>query len=306
MSPAVLLEEAPLDMEYSHEPVLLRETLEHLVTDRDGLYLDATTGLGGHAEALMRTISAHGQLLGCDVDPEALETARRRLAPYAGRVRLVRANFRALGPFLSESPRKLAGALFDLGVSSLQFDKPERGFSILRDGPLDMRLDPVGGLTAASIVNTWPKEQIELLLREFGEEPAAGRIARAIVAARALRPLLTTGDLRALLEAHLPRTGRTHPATRTFMALRIAVNQELENLTRGLEGVLPHVAPGGRVAVISFHSLEDRIVKNLFQSLVDAGRCRWVVRTPICAGREELEANPRARSAKLRVAEVRS
>jgi 16S rRNA (cytosine1402-N4)-methyltransferase len=292
------------DMDYTHEPVLLNETLQNLVTDRDGLYLDATTGLGGHAEAVLRTLSAHGRLIGTDVDPEALETAQRRLAPYAGRFRLIRSNFRALGHILAGESRKLAGALFDLGVSSLQLDKPERGFSIARPGPLDMRLDQQSPLTAARIVNEWPVEQIELLLREYGEEPAAGRIARWIVSARAQKPFETTGDLAALIESRIGRTGRLHPATRAFMALRIAVNQELENLTRGLESVLPFMAEGGRIAVITFHSLEDRIVKHVLKSFVDSGKCRWVVRTPVCPGPEEVARNPRSRSAKLRVAEV--
>ncbi len=187
-------------------------------------------------------------------------------------------------------------------MSSLHFDKPERGFSFSKEGPLDMRLSPDNPLTAAAIVNTWPAEQLAMLIKEFGEDPSAGRIARGIEARRKLRPFETTTDLAAHIETLVPRAG-THPATRTFMALRIAVNAELENLTRGLEGVLPHLAPGARLAVISFHSLEDRIVKNVFAALAAQGACRRVGRAPVAPSPEETAANPRARSAKLRVVE---
>lgn len=296
-----------MERDHIHAPVLLEEAVRLLVTDRDGTYLDATVGLGGHSTAIMDTISAQGRLIGLDMDPEALAAAERRLEAFTGRFRLVRANFRNLGQFLENGKSEpLAGALFDLGVSSLQLDKASRGFSLLREGPLDMRLDPDSPLTAARIVNEWPLEQLELLLRENGEERQAGRIARLIVQSRARRPLATTRDLAALIERAMPRTGRIHPATRTFMALRIAVNQELENLTRGLEGVISFLRPGGRLAVISFHSLEDRIVKNVFRSFVEHGWCTGVTQAPVCPGPEEIERNPRARSAKLRVVEKSS
>ncbi|MDE2291751.1 MAG: 16S rRNA (cytosine(1402)-N(4))-methyltransferase RsmH, partial [Elusimicrobia bacterium] len=205
-----------------------------------------------------------------------------------------------------EAPASLSGALFDLGVSSLQLDKPARGFAFRHEGPLDMRLDPDSPLTAARIVNEWPAEQLELLLREYGEEREARRIAKWIVEARAHERFETTTQLAKLIAQRLPRAGgRIHPATKTFMALRIAVNQELEALTRGLESVLPHLKPGGRLAVISFHSLEDRIVKNLFKSLVEHGQCAAVTDSPVCAGTVEVARNPRARSAKLRVVERR-
>ena len=286
---------------YSHVPVLLKEVLDLLVTDPEGTYLDATVGLGGHAGAVLSTISAQGKLIGTDVDPEALAAASSRLLAFTGRVRLVRANFRNLGQVLAPEAGQLAGALFDLGVSSLQFDKASRGFSIQHNGPLDMRLDPDSPLTAARIVNEWPAEQLELLLRENGEERNAGLIARRIVSVRAQKPFETTDDLKSLIEREFPRTGRIHPATRTFMALRIAVNQELENLTRGLESVVSLLKPGGRLAVISFHSLEDRIVKNVFKSFMDQGWCERVTHAPVCPGPEEVGHNPRARSAKLRV-----
>jgi len=300
----------PLTMEpdaYEHEPVLLAEVLRHLVTEPAGFYLDATLGLGGHAEAILRTLSAQGKLLGLDMDPEALHAAGERLKAHPGQFRAVRANFRTLGQVL-EAQRffPLAGALFDLGVSSMHFDKPERGFSFEREGPLDMRLSPDNPLTAGMIVNNWPTEQLALLLKEFGEEPAANRISRAIGERRQKRPFQTTTELAEFIAGFMPR-GRTHPATRTFMALRIAVNAELENLTRGVEGVLPYLMQGGRLAVISFHSLEDRIVKNIFSSFVEQGVCRYLEgaggKSAITPSAEELARNPRSRSAKLRIVE---
>ncbi len=292
---------------WTHEPVLLEETLARLVGDPDGLYLDATLGLGGHAQAVLNRLGPSGRLLGLDADPEALTEATRRLAPFGERFRAVRTNFSRLAAALeSEGFFPLSGALFDLGVSSLQLDKPSRGFSFRRDGPLDMRLGPDAALTAEQIVNRWPAEQIAMLLREFGEEPQAERIARAIAAARAKAPLSSTIQLAAVVESVVPREGK-HPATRTFQALRIAVNQELESLTRGLETVAPYLKSGGRLCVISFHSLEDRIVKNVFAALVAEGRFRHLgrgdARSAVAASPDELERNPRARSAKLRVVE---
>lgn len=293
-----------IEMSYTHEPVLLEECLAHLLTDPEGTYLDATVGLGGHSEGLLKALGPAGRVIGTDMDPEALESAAERLKPFAGRFTLIRTNFRNLRQVLEgENVPPLAGALFDLGVSSLQLDKASRGFAFSQEGPLDMRLDPSSPLTAASIVNRWPMEQLALLLREYGEERHAARIARLIVTERAKKPFETTRELAELLEARLPRGGGIHPATRTFMALRIAVNQELENLTRGLEAILPFLQPGGRLGVISFHSLEDRIVKNVFRSLAEHGQCVPVGPSPVRPGPEELQRNPRSRSAKLRVVE---
>ncbi|MBI3549914.1 MAG: 16S rRNA (cytosine(1402)-N(4))-methyltransferase RsmH [Elusimicrobia bacterium] len=291
---------------YAHVPVLTQEVLEHLVTNKDGLYLDATIGLGGHSEALLKTISAQGKLLGMDMDPEALQMAAQRLKPYAGKVRLVHENFRNLGQTLeTEKFFPLSGALFDLGVSSLQFDKPSRGFSLQKDGPLDMRLDPAGNpLTAARILNEWPKEQLAMLFKEFGEEPRSAQAARWIIERRADKAFETTLDLARFLESKFGRRqGDIHPATRIFMALRIAVNRELENLTRGMESIFPYIASGGRIAVISFHSLEDRIVKHVFNSFIAQGDCRAVTPTPLRPAPTEVALNPRSRSAKLRVVE---
>lgn len=295
------------EVRYSHQPVLIKETLERLVTDENGLYLDATLGLGGHCEALLKRISAPGKVLGLDADPEALAQADHRLSAYGKSFHAVRANFRSLGAVLEkEKFFPLAGALFDLGVSSLQLDKPSRGFSFLRSGPLDMRMGPDATLTAGEIVNRWPADQIAMLLTTFGEEPDAQRIARAIIERRAKKPLTTTSELAAVVESVVPRTGR-HPATRTFQALRIAVNRELESLTRGLESVVPYLKTGGRLAVITFHSLEDRLVKDLFASLVARGQCSYLgrgsARAALIASDEETSRNPRSRSAKLRVVE---
>ena len=294
-------------MEYEHEPVLLESVLRHLVKEPAGFYLDATLGLGGHAEAILRKISTQGKRLGLDMDPEALHAAGERLKAHPGQFRAVRANFRTLGQVLeAEKFFPLAGALFDLGISSMHFDKPERGFSFSHEGPLDMRLAPENTLTAGMIVNNWPSEQLALLLKEFGEEPAANRIARAIAQRRQKQPFTCTTELADFIAGLLPR-GRTHAATRTFMALRIAVNAELESLTRGLESVLPYLMQGGRIAVISFHSLEDRIVKNIFSSFVEQGVCRYLEsaggKSALTPSVEEVARNPRARSAKLRIVE---
>ncbi|MBI5243827.1 MAG: 16S rRNA (cytosine(1402)-N(4))-methyltransferase RsmH [Elusimicrobia bacterium] len=292
------------EREYAHEPVLLQEVLSLLVEDRDGLYLDATLGAGGHAEAVLRSLSCEGRLLGMDLDPEALSLSSERLKEFGGRFRCVQGNFKDIARILqNEGFFPLAGALFDLGVSSLQLDEPSRGFAFQREGPLDMRLDPANPLTASRIVNEWPTEQIELLLREYGEEREAPRIARWIVEARSKEPIETTGGLASLIEARVPRSGGIHPATRTFQALRIAVNGELENLTRGLGDVLPMLRSGGRIAAISFHSLEDRIIKNVFRSFTGNGTCRGLSDGPLTPRQEEVERNPRSRSAKLRAVE---
>ncbi len=292
---------------YEHQPVLLAEVLDLLVTDLGGLYLDATLGLGGHSEAILRAIPPQSRLLGLDWDPESLARASERLRPFGERFRGVNANFRTVGDVLQrEKFFPLAGALFDLGVSSLHFDKAERGFSFMHEGPLDMRLSPSNPLTAAQIVNRWPEEQLAMLFKEYGEEPQARRIAKAIVDARAHGPFETTTQLAAVIEKAVPRAGaKTHPATRAFMALRIAVNAELENLTRGLENVLPFLQHGGRLAVITFHSLEDRMVKTLFAGFVEQGACRFVGTRAeaIKPSADEVARNPRARSAKLRVVE---
>ena len=290
--------------DYTHEPVLLAETLEHLLTDRGGLYLDCTLGLGGHSAAILKELTPQGRLLGLDMDPESIHLATRRLHDHAN-FEAARSNFRDAARVVAD--RKffpLTGALYDLGVSSMHFDKGERGFSFMHTGPLDMRLSPDNPLTADAIVNRWPEEQIAMLLKEYGEEPYAQKIARAIANRRAQRPFASTTDLADHIASLMPRH-KTHQATKTFQALRIAVNAELENLTRGLETIVPYLQHGGRLAVITFHSLEDRIVKTLFSSFVANGTCKLVEggEGAIKPSAEEVTRNPRARSAKLRVVE---
>jgi len=301
-----------------HAPVLLAEVLAALAPRPKGRYLDGTLGGGGHAEAILAASAPDGRLLGLDRDPAALDRARARLAPFGARAVCVHARFGALGAVAAAhgfSP--LDGVLLDLGISSDQLDDPTRGLSFQRDGPLDMRLDPGEDVTAADLVNTLPERDLADLIYRFGEERRSRRVARAIVAAR---PIATTGGLAEVVARAVGggRAARIHPATRTFQALRIAVNGELDELAAALPQAIAHLAPGGRLAVISFHSLEDRIVKH---ALRDAARdcvcppglpecrcahraeMRLITRRPMEPSNAEAAQNPRARSAKLRVAE---
>jgi 16S rRNA (cytosine1402-N4)-methyltransferase len=282
-----------------HQPVLLEEAMELLAVSAGGLWVDGTVGLGGHAQEILRRSAPDGRLLGLDRDPQALALAARRLADQAARVRLLRADYRELPGLLGgERPR---GVLLDLGVSSLQLDAPERGFSFQREGPLDMRMDPDGPRSAADLVNGLPERELADLIFRYGEERASRRIARAIAYARARAPLRTTTELAAVVRRAIPRRGRRgiDPATRTFQALRIAVNGELEGLDRCLESLAGTLAEGGRLAVIAFHSLEDRQVKHTFRALAGQG-FRLLTRKPLRPGPEEERRNPRARSARLR------
>jgi len=303
-----------------HRPVLLAEVLDLLNVRQGGTYIDATLGGGGHALAILEGIGSRGFLLGIDRDREAVRRARRRLAAWHEQARLVRGNFGNVGNAAkAQHLDRVDGVLLDLGVSSDQLGNAERGFSFVADGPLDMRMDTSMGETAFDIVNAFSEEKLCAVLRSLGEEPRARQIARAIVRERSRQPITTTGQLAALVErAARGRRGRRHPATRTFQALRIAVNNELEELQQGLEQGVSLLRDGGRMAVIGFHSLEDRIVKRFFAahvgkwtSLQGGGR-EWtgerpcvalVNRKPVTPSREEQVANPRARSAKLRVAE---
>ncbi|MFN3286600.1 MAG: 16S rRNA (cytosine(1402)-N(4))-methyltransferase RsmH [bacterium] len=284
-----------------HVPVLVDAVLEWLQPRPGGLYVDATVGAGGHAERILEACGPDGQLVGIDRDPEALEAAGRRLSPYTSRVRLVGGDFRHLRDLLQEAGvREADGILFDLGVSSLQLERAERGFSFHLPGPLDMRMDPRQPQTAADLVNGLPENQLAELIQRYGEEPFARRIARSIVRRR---PLRTTTDLVEAVQAAVPRSRwprRIHVATRTFQALRIATNQELDALEAALAQVPDVLRPGARVVVISFHSLEDRLVKQAFRS---DPSLRPLIRKPVRPGREEVRQNPRARSARLRAAE---
>jgi len=265
--------------------------------------IDATVGLGGHAAALLERLVPGGFLLGLDRDAEALELARGHLAPFAGHFELVHGDFRDLaGHAARHLGRGADGVVMDLGVSSYQLERADRGFSFLADGPLDMRMDASQGRPASELLARSGERELERILRECGEERFARRIARAIAERRGR--LRTTGDLAALVEAVVPRREpRLHPATRTFQALRIAVNDELGALEAAL-GTLPQwLAPGGRLAVISFHSLEDRIVKQALRGFASEGVVTVVTRKPLRPTAEEVAANPRARSARLRVAE---
>jgi 16S rRNA (cytosine1402-N4)-methyltransferase len=300
-----------------HAPVLSHDVQARLVTDATGRYVDATLGGGGHARALLDVLEPEGSVLGLDRDPEALATARDRLADAreAGRFRAVHGTFGTLRDVLeAEGVVPIDGLLLDLGVSSHQIDEPERGFSFRDEGPLDMRMDPQRGLTARQVVNEWAERDLRDVLREYGEERRAGSLARAIVQAR---PLDTTRDLAEVIEANVPPPDTVGTLTRVFQALRIVVNAELDELEDALEQATECVRPGGRIAVISYHSLEDRRVKRYLRYGNFEGEPRrdlygtlvapWTEtpRGPIEAGEEEVEANPRARSARLRVAERR-
>ena len=308
------------DLTY-HTPVLLAEVVAGLEPRRGRVYVDATLGGGGHAEAVLRASAPDGRLIGLDWDDEALEQARERLREWGERAQLVRANFADVEVVLmSLGIETVDGVLLDLGVSSRQVDEPSRGFSFQREGPLDMRMDRRQPRSARELVRSAPLEELARIFRDYGEERRARAVAREIGRERERgAELATTTELAALVERVVgPQWGRTHPATRVFQALRIAVNHELENLERGLEAAVNRLKSGGRVAVISFHSLEDRLVK---QRLVDwstscvcppdfpvcrchrVQRVRLVTRKPVTASEAELEANPRSRSAKLRVAE---
>jgi 16S rRNA (cytosine1402-N4)-methyltransferase len=296
-----------------HQTVLLAETVELLAPAPGKVFLDGTLGGGGHTEALL---AAGARVIGLDQDPEALAFARERVGSSGADFEAVDSSFGKAGEVLdSLGIPQIDGALLDLGVSSRQIDAPDRGFSFMHDGPLDMRMDPRGAVTAADLVNNSSGEELEQIFRTYGEEPQARRIVAALVRQRANQPFSTTLQLANAIESATPRRGKTHPATRVFQALRIAVNRELDVLTEGLEGLSQRLAAGGRFAVIAFHSLEDRIVKNFFKSRSQEwlDRPEWpeprrnpdhifraITGKPVIASPAEQRANPRARSAKLR------
>ena len=305
-------------MTRQHVPVLLREVVEALAVRPGGRYVDCTLGAGGHAEAILEAASPDGELLGIDLDPEALSTARERLATFAERVTFVEGNFGQVGGLCRERDfAPVQGILFDLGLSSLQLEEAHRGFSFQREGPLDMRFSPRQELTAADIVNTYREEDLADLLWRYGEERQSRRIARRLIEER---PVRTTTQLAKAVEQAVGRRARgaIHPATRTFQALRIAVNQELLHLETALVQAHGLLGFGARLVVISYHSLEDRIVKNFLRREARDCVCppgvlvcvcghratlRLVARGVIRPSAGEVTANPRARSARLRVAE---
>ena len=307
---------------YLHRPVLLHECIEALAIRPDGIYLDGTLGRGGHSEEIAKRLSDKGRLLCIDRDRQALEEAGRRLAPWADRITFLHGNFADLDALMDRAGVAAAdGMLFDLGVSSPQLDDPERGFSYMHDAPLDMRMDRDDALTAWTVVNQWPREELRRVLSQYGEERYAGPIAAAIDKARRKAPIETTGQLVEVIRGALPAAAlreKQHPAKRSFQGIRIAVNDELASVSRMLQAAIPRLNPGGRLAVISFHSLEDRIVKSELAAAAKGCTCppefpvcvcgktpqvKLVTRKPVLPGEDELEENPRARSAKLRVAE---
>jgi 16S rRNA (cytosine1402-N4)-methyltransferase len=291
----------------AHVPVMTADVLRFLEPSRGGLYLDCTVGLGGHAQAMLE--AGASRVIGFDRDPQALAQAKVTLSPWGDRVTLVRRDYRDFEAVLDAAGiQRVDGTLADLGVSSLQLDGAGRGFSFNRDEPLDMRMDQSSGPTAADLIAGSSERELADAIFTYGEERFSRRIARAIVASRATRPMATTGQLAAVVRAAIPRRGhpRIDPATRTFQALRIWVNQELEGLDRFLRSAAVRLRRGGRLVVISFHSLEDRVVKHTFRTLSHPGVAllRVLTRKPIVPGDEEISRNPRARSAKLRAAEA--
>jgi 16S rRNA (cytosine1402-N4)-methyltransferase len=289
-----------------HEPVMVAEVLEQLAPARGGVFVDCTVGYGGHTRALLD--AGASRVIGLDRDPQALQHASAALTPYASRIELVHSDFRRLDDVLdARNITSVDGLLADLGVSSMQLDEAGRGFSFRRDEPLDMRMDPTSGETAADAIRDADERTLADVIYEFGEERHARRIARAIVEARSRTPIRTTGQLAEIVRRAIPRRGysRIDPATRTFQAIRIWVNRELDGLDVFLARAAHRLRPGGRMAVISFHSLEDRIVKHTLRSLQAAGEPGLTIRTkrPIVPSETEVERNPRARSAKLRAAE---
>lgn len=309
-------------MEFQHKSVLLQECIDALNIRPDGIYLDGTLGGAGHSSQIARRLTEGGRLIGVDRDRTALAAAKERLAPYADRVTLVHSNFAEIDAILdSLGIPAVDGMLFDLGVSSPQLDDASRGFSYMADAPLDMRMDKDDALTAGAVVNTWPQGELRRILYDYGEERYAPQIAAAICRAREKAPVETTLELVDIIRSAMPAQAlreKQHPAKRSFQAIRIAVNDELGAVSRMMQAAVGRLNPGGRLAVITFHSLEDHIVKSEMQQAARGCTCppefpvcvcgkkplvKLVTRKPIVSGPAELEENPRARSAKLRVAE---
>lgn len=308
-------------MRPGHIPVLAQEVAEYLVTGTEGVYLDCTVGAGGHAAKILEATSPHGRLIGIDVDPQAIALAKENLSSYGDRVSLIHGNFAELDQILNQQGvSKVDGALFDLGVSSLQFDTPGRGFSFRYCGPLDMRMDQTSGQPIFDDLNRKDAAELTEIIRNFGEERWAKRIANRIVAARRETPITTTIQLVEIIQRAVPKraSGNIHPATRTFQAFRIYKNRELENLKNGLERVVPVLKCSSRICIVSFHSLEDRIAKHTFRAMERGCICppkfpvcvcgreptlKVLTKRPVTPQVEEIRANPRSRSAKLRVAE---
>ena len=309
-------------MEFSHIPVLFDEVIENLNIKEDGIYFDGTLGGGGHSEGILKKLGPAGRLIATDQDRDAIESTKARLKSYSDKPTIVKSNFVNIDTVLKDlGVDKVDGILLDLGVSSYQFDNAERGFSYRNDAPLDMRMDRDTGITAADVVNDYSEEELTRIIREYGEEPFAGRIAREIVRAREQGRIETTFQLNDIIKDALPakvKNKKGHPAKQTYQAIRIELNHELEVLSGALDKMIDLLLPGGRLCIITFHSLEDRMVKNKFREAMNPCICppdfpvcvcgrkskgKVVTRKPIVARDSELEENSRAKSAKLRVFE---
>lgn len=308
-------------MEFEHVPVLYDEVMDALNIRADGTYIDGTVGGGGHSSGICERLSDKGRLIAVDRDTEALNAASERLAKYSCEKTFLHANYSDTDVIAEAAGGKVSGILLDLGVSSYQLDNAERGFSYMHDAPMDMRMNEDDSFTAYEVVNNYSEKELTRIIRDYGEENWASRIAKFIVDARKDAPIETTGQLVEVIKAAIPAKARRtgpHPAKRTFQAIRIEVNAELEHLRKAVEELPDLLEPGGRIAIITFHSLEDRIVKNEFDRRLNPCTCpkefpvcvcgkvadvKKVTRKPLVASEEELELNPRSRSAKLRVLE---
>ncbi len=292
-----------------HVPVMAEEVCEWMNLRPDGVYVDCTVGAGGTTRRILEKSGKNAVILALDRDREAVTLSRKNLEAYQSSVKFFHGNFSHMTEIIEKSGfKQVDGIVFDLGVSSWQIDRPDRGFSFSQDGPLDMRMDVTQPLTAEVLVNQSSEKELADLIFRYGEERFSRRIARGVVHARAVNPIQTTGALVKVIEASVPgiyRRGRLHPATRTFQALRIAVNQELDILEEALRSAVGCLKVGGRLCVISFHSLEDRIVKHTFRAMAEKGKAmvRVLTKKPLLPGQEEVRHNPRARSAKMRVVE---
>jgi 16S rRNA (cytosine1402-N4)-methyltransferase len=311
-------------VEFVHKSVLLQETIDSLNIKPDGIYVDGTLGGGGHAYEVCRKLGEHGRFIGIDQDEDAIKAASLRLAEFGDKVTIVRSNYVDIEEILKNlNIAKVDGIVLDLGVSSYQLDTPERGFSYMADATLDMRMDNRNPLTAKTIVNEYSEMELYRIIRDYGEDKFAKNIAKHIVAARQKKEIETTGELTEIIKAAIPakiRMAGGHPAKKTFQAIRIELNQELEVLNRSIDGMIEALAPGGRISIITFHSLEDRIVKNRFKENENPCVCpshfpvcvcgkvskgTVVTRKPIIPSEQELEENSRSKSSKLRVFERR-
>lgn len=287
---------------WQHIPILANEIADLLLQNKSGYYLDGTLGLGGHSKLFLERLDNKAKILGTDKDSKAIKMAESKIADP--RLITRQASYLQVPEILKELNWPLLdGALFDLGLSSYQLDDATRGFSFLKSGPLDMRFDNTKGLTAADIINTWPADKLEYIFKTYGEEHQSKKIALAICQARQETPLKTTTELAHLIEKHIPRYGKTHPATRIFQALRIAVNEELQTVAKAPEMLKDIIKPGGRAAFLTFHSTEDRIIKQAFKEMEKSGAWRLVNKKLIMPSAEEMKNNSRSRSAGLRIIE---